>query len=166
MLSIDFLTLEEVHGILFLTFFLFFHLGTSRAFSAIQRCRFVHGHVHILIPMPWEHRFSLISAFSTWGPLCVQRDSALSVYPWTCSYSNSHALGASFFMDFWLFNLGTSGAFSAIQRNRFVHGHVHILTPMPWEHYLHLIFAFSTWGPLVPSARFSAIGLSMDMFIF
>ena len=56
--------------------------------------------------------------------------------------------------------------FSAIQRYRFVHGHVHILIPMPWKHRFSLIFAFSSWGPLVPSARFSAIGLSMDMFIF
>ena len=37
--------------------FAFFHC----AFSAIQRHRFVHGHVHIPIPMPWGHRFSLIS---------------------------------------------------------------------------------------------------------
>ena len=30
-----------------------FHLGTSSDFSAIQRYRFVHGHVHILIPKLW-----------------------------------------------------------------------------------------------------------------
>ena len=90
----------------------------------------------------------------------------LSVCPWTCSNSNSHGLGASFFADFCVFNLGTYGAFSAIQRHRFVHGHVHILIPMAWEHRFLQIFAFPTWRPLVPSARFSAIGLPMDMFIF
>ena len=71
-----------------------------------------------------------------------------------------------FDLIFKFFHLGTSRAFSAIQRYRFVHGHVHILIPMPWGHRFSLIFAFSTWGPLVPSARFSAISLSMDMFIF
>ena len=35
----------------------FYHLGASRAFSAIQRHRFVHGHVHIFIPMPWGPLF-------------------------------------------------------------------------------------------------------------
>ena len=73
---------------------------------------------------------------------CLQRDLALSVCPWTCSYSNFHALGASFFADFWVFNLGTCSAFSATQHQRFVHGHVHILIPMPWEHRLSLIFEF------------------------
>ena len=48
-------------GIYFLTsFFHFFNLGTSSAFRAIQRHRFVHGHVHIPVPVPWGHRFSLI----------------------------------------------------------------------------------------------------------
>ena len=47
----------EAQGNFFDIIFGFFHLGTSRAFSAIQRYRFVHGHVHILIPMPWGHLF-------------------------------------------------------------------------------------------------------------
>ena len=67
---------------------------------------------------------------------------------------------------FALFHLGTSRAFSAIQRHRFVHGHVHILIPMAWEDPFSLIFAFSTWGLLVPSAQFSAISLSMGNLIF
>ena len=41
-------------------------------------------------------------------------------------------------------------------REKFVRENFHLTS------FLH----FSTWGPLVPSARFSAIGLSMDMFIF
>ena len=48
---------ERPKGVLFDLIFGFFHLGTSRAFSAIQRYRFVHGHVHIFIPMPWGHLF-------------------------------------------------------------------------------------------------------------
>ena len=34
-----------------------------------------------------------------------------------------------------------------------------------WHHH-DLIFAFFTWEPLVPSVLLSAIGLSMDTFIF
>ena len=83
----------------------------------------------------WRH----FSIFRLGNLSCLQRDSALSVCPWTCSYSNSHALGASFFIDFCVFNLGTSSAFSAIQRHRFVHGHVHIPIPMPWGHRFSLI---------------------------
>ena len=97
---------------------------------------------------------------------CLQRDSALSVCPWTCSYSDSHALGASFFVDFCVFNLGTSSAFSAIERHRFVHAHFHILISMAWEHPFSLTFAFSIWALLVPSARFTAISFSMDMLTF
>ena len=44
-------------------------MGTSGACSATQRYRFVHGHVHILIPKPWGPRFCILylgtsSAFS------------------------------------------------------------------------------------------------------
>ena len=74
--------------------------------------------------------------------------------------------GVPFDLIFGFFHLGTSRAFSAIQRYRFVHGHVHIFIPMPWGLFFDPIFAFFIRGPLVPSARFSAIGLSMDMFIF
>ena len=81
-----------------------------------------------------------------------QRDSALSVCPWSCSYSNSHALGASFFIDFCVFNLGTSSAFSAVQRYGFVH--VHILMLMPWGCVCEAIFAFFNLGT---SSAFSAV---------
>ena len=37
--------------------FCVFHLGTSSAYSATQRYRFVHGHVHILTPKAWEPQF-------------------------------------------------------------------------------------------------------------
>ena len=49
-----------------------------------------------------------------------------------------------FFFDFIfaILDLGTSSASSAIQRYRFVHGHVHILSPMPWGLVFELIFAF------------------------
>ena len=49
--------------------FCIFHSGTSSACSAIQRYRFVHGHVHILIPKLWGSHFCIFhlgtsSAFS------------------------------------------------------------------------------------------------------
>ena len=61
------------------------------------------------------------------------------------------------------FSLGTSSVYSATQRYRCVHGHVHILTPKAWESQFWHFFA---WGPLVPTVLLSAIGVSMEMFIF
>ena len=37
--------------------FCIFHLGTSSAYSATQRYRFVHGHVHILTLKAWGPQF-------------------------------------------------------------------------------------------------------------
>ena len=73
--------------------FCIFHSGTSRAFSATQRYRFVHGHVYILIPKAWAPQFL---NFSLGDLSCLQCFSALSVCPWTCSYFKPQALGTAF----------------------------------------------------------------------
>ena len=112
--------------------FCIFHLGTSSAFSATQRYRFVHGHVHILLPRPW-------------GPLffdfifCIFHLGTSRACSATQRYRFVHGhvrilIPKPWGHHFCSFHLGTSSAFSAIQRYRFVHGHFHIIISNLWGH--------------------------------
>ena len=106
-----------------------FHLGTSSDFSAIQRYRFVHGHVHILIPKLWGPFFGGFI-------FCIFHLGTSSAFSAIQRYRFVHGhvyilIAKPWGPYFYIFHLGASSAFSANQRYRFVHGHVHILTPTP-----------------------------------
>ena len=96
------------------------HLGTSSAYSATQRHRFVHGHVHILTPKPWGPHFCIFHLATSCAFSAIQR--------YRFVHGHVHILiPKPWGPHFCIFHLGTSSAFSATQRYRFVHGHVHIL---------------------------------------